>query len=115
MSISKNRRLKRARSRIKSKNKSARPIINVAISNKNISAQLIDCNNGNIIVSSTSINNSKVKKVTGIEAAKILGEDFSEKCSKKGVKDVVFNKGCRSYIGRIESFADSCRKFGLNF
>jgi len=115
MSITKNRRLKRVRSRIKYKNRSARPVINVTISNKNISAQLIDCDNGNIIVSSTSINNSKIKKVTGIEAANILGKEFSEECNKKGVKNVVFNKGCKSYIGRIESFANSCRKSGLNF
>jgi large subunit ribosomal protein L18 len=108
------RRLNRVRSKIKKYNHGNRPIIYINISNKNISAQLIDCDSANVLVHASSKSN-ETKKGSGIEIAEKIGELFAKKCIEKKIKDVVFDKGCKSYIGRVESFANSCRKAGLNF
>ena len=114
MNKSEIRRLKRVRSKVKKYNHGNRPIIYINISNKNISAQLIDSYSANVLVYISSIGDKKIKG-TGIEISKKIGGLFAKKCIDKKIKDVVFDKGSKSYIGRVKSFADSCRESGLNF
>ncbi len=111
------RRKNRIRNRVKSNNKSSRPRIAVFRSNKNFYAQLIDDNNGNVIVSCSSLSaKDKIKKEhKGVDIAKLVGEEFSRLCSAKKIEKVVFDKGAYLYNGRVKSFAQSCRGKGLKF
>lgn len=113
MNKTKIRRLNRNRSKVKSNNLANKPRVVVFVSNKNISAQLIDAN-GNVLQSYSSAHLSSFKG-TGVEKAQEVGKKFSEACLKADHKSVVFDKGARSYAGRVKSFAESCRNSGLNF
>ncbi len=108
------RRKFRVRNNLEQNNKSGRPRIVVSRSGKNIYAQLVDVN-GNVIGSYSTLNFLEVKKVTGIEKAKIVGKEFAKICIDKGVTQVIFDKGAYSYSGRVKTMAESCREAGLQF
>ena len=113
MNKTKIRRLKRNRSKIKNKNLDQKPRIVVFASNKNFSAQLIYYK-GDVLKSYSSINMPSFKG-TGIAKAEEVGKKFAEICLESNHKSVVFDKGAKSYAGRVETFAKSCRESGLNF
>ena len=110
---------KRHRSiRIKLAGTTEAPRLAVYRSTKHIYAQLIDDVNGVTIVSASSVDKD-LKETLGhggnIDAAKKIGETIAKKALKKGVKDVVFDRGGFLYHGRIAALADAAREAGLNF
>jgi large subunit ribosomal protein L18 len=44
-----------------------------------------------------------------------VGKAVAEAAIKKGVKDVVFDRGSYIYQGRVKALADAAREAGLNF
>ena len=106
----------RVRSNIKKRNRGQRSRISVFRSNKNIYVQLMGID-GNVIqsCSSTIFDEKDLKDKKGIDIAKIVGSKFAKDCIAKGVKEVVFDKGCYLYSGRVKAVADSCREAGLQF
>ena len=50
-----------------------------------------------------------------IDSAKSVGEVITKKALKKGVKNVVFDRGGFLYHGRIAALADAAREAGLKF
>ena len=83
-------------------------------SSRNISAQIIDDNNNNTLVSATSIKKNKSdlkKKDLSLHVAEIL----ANKALKKKITKVYFDRGRYKYHGRIKSFAEALRKGGLTF
>ena len=108
------RRKFRVRNNIAKCNKSLRPRIIVFRSNKNIAAQLVDVE-GKVLGAFSTANFDENKKITGIEKAKLVGENFAQICLKNGVKEVVFDKGAYIYNGRVKALAEACRKAGLQF
>lgn len=94
------------------------PRLAVYRSTKHIYAQLIDDVKGVTIVSASSVDKDlKAKLVHGgnIDSAKAVGEAIAKKALKKGVKNVVFDRGGFLYHGRIAALADAAREAGLNF
>lgn len=89
------------------------PRLNVFRSNKEIYAQVIDDVKGVTLVSSSSKN----LKVNGgnIEGAKAVGKDIAEKCKKKKIEKIVFDRGGYLYHGRVAALAASARENGLEF
>lgn len=55
------------------------------------------------------------QKLAKADRAAKLGEAFGKKAKDAKVSQVVFDRGGYAYIGRIKSFADGCRKAGLEF
>jgi large subunit ribosomal protein L18 len=108
------RRKFRVRNKIAASNKSNRPRISVARSNKNLQVQLIAVD-GNVICAFSSLKLDQNKKASGIEKAKEVGREFAKICLGKGVKEVVFDKGAYVYNGRVKALAESCREAGLQF
>ncbi len=108
------RRKFRTRNNIIKNNKSNRPRIVVSRSNKNIYAQLIDCE-GKVVVSYSTLVIKESKKVSGIEKAKSVGTEFAKLCLKNNIKEVVFDKGSYIYNGRVKAIAEACREGGLQF
>jgi large subunit ribosomal protein L18 len=95
-----------------------KPRLCVYRSLKNISAQIIDDAAQKTLLSvSTYDKEIKKAKTSGgnTAGAELLGRLLAEKSIKKGIKQVVFDRGGRKYHGRVKAFAESARKQGLVF
>lgn len=104
--------------RVKLSGTAESPRLAIYRSTKHIYAQLIDDVKGVTIVSASSIDKdlkSKLSHGGNIESAKAVGEAIAKKALKKGVKDVVFDRGGFLYHGRVAALADAAREAGLNF
>lgn len=104
--------------RVKLSGTTESPRLAIYRSTKHIYAQLIDDVKGVTIVSASSIDKdlkSKLNHGGNIESAKAVGEAIAKKALKKGVKDVVFDRGGFLYHGRVAALADAAREAGLNF
>lgn len=92
------------------------PRLNVFRSAKHITAQIIDDEAGNTLVSASTMDkNLKIANGGNIEAAKIVGEAIAKKAVKAGITKVVFDRGGYLYHGRVQALADSARENGLEF
>jgi len=108
------RRKFRVRNKIIKNNKTNRPRIVVSRSNVNIYAQLISVE-GKVLKSFSTLNFEENKKISGLEKAKLVGQEFAKLCLKDGIKEVVFDKGAYIYNGRVKVLAEACRAAGLQF
>jgi len=91
-----------------------RPRLSVHISNRHISAQIIDDSLHKTLVSSTTVNQKSVKG-TMTEQAAVVGQDIAKKAKALKVKTVAFDRGPKLYHGRVKALADAARKEGLEF
>jgi len=94
------------------------PRLSVFKSNKHVTLQLIDDQNGVTLVgfstNSTAVV-AQVKGKTATEAAKILGAEIAKAASEKGVTKAVFDRGGYRYHGVVRSAAEGAREGGLQF
>lgn len=90
-----------------------RPRLSVSVSNKHITAQLIDDETSKTIAYITTVGS----KATGTMTDKAVwtGESIAKKASSKKIKKVVFDRNGRLYHGRVKALADAARKSGLEF
>ena len=51
----------------------------------------------------------------GPEAAKKVGAMIAERALKKGIEEVVFDRGGYIYHGRVQALAEGAREGGLKF
>lgn len=109
-----NRSLRKNRVRSTVQGTTERPRLSVFISNRNVSAQIIDDTAGKTLVASTSVNS---KSATGSLAEKcaVVGADIAKKAQKAKVSKVVFDRNGRLYQKRLSAFADAARENGLEF
>ena len=84
------------------------PRLNVYRSNKNISVQLIDDQNG-VTLASASVNGKN------IEAATKVGEAIAKEAKKLKITKIVFDRSGYLYHGRVKALADAARENGLEF
>ena len=124
-----NQRHKRVRAKIKGKKD--RPRLCVFRSNTHIYAQLINDEEGKILVAASDLEIKKKLKtkkqktvkekkekelLTGKKIAAFqVGELIADKAIKKGIKEVVFDRGGYQYHGRVKALAEGARKGGLKF
>jgi len=85
------------------------------VSNKHVSAQLIDDDAHATIASVASSSIKGLDGKTMTEKAVIIGEEIAKKASSKKVKTVIFDRGAKKYHGRIKALADAARGKGLEF
>ncbi|MEM6413559.1 MAG: 50S ribosomal protein L18 [Pseudomonadota bacterium] len=107
----------RVRNRLK-KVAGDRPRLSVFRSSKNISAQIIDDQNGKTIASASSLDKdlrSSLKKGSDAAAAAEIGKLIAERAKKAGVSNVVFDRGGFIYHGRVKALAEAAREAGLEF
>ncbi len=92
------------------------PRLNVFRSAKHITVQIIDDEEGNTLVSASSMDKDlKLSNGGNVEAAKKVGESIAKKAKKAGIKKVVFDRGGYLYHGRVKALAESARENGLEF
>ena len=108
-----NLRLRKNRVRAKVTGTADRPRLTVTISNKHISAQIIDDVKMHTLVASTTVGTKQTGTVT--EQAAVIGVDIAKKALKAKITTVVFDRNGRRYAGRLSALADAARKEGLEF
>lgn len=114
--VSRNKMRKNRHDRVRSKiaGTPAIPRLCVYRSSKNISAQIIDDENGITLASASSLT-LKLANSGNIEAATKVGEAIADACKKAGIVKVVFDRGGYLYHGRVAALATAARNKGLEF
>ena len=106
-----NKSLRKNRVRAKVSGTAERPRLTVTISNKHVSAQLIDDVAARTLAASTTVG----QKATGSlkEQAAFVGTDIAKKAKKAKITKAVFDRNGRQYAGRLSALADAARNEGL--
>lgn len=108
----KDKRKKRVRAKL-----SDRPRLSVFRSLNYTYAQIVD--QGKVIAYARSQEVENPEKVEGLAGKSLLayhtGVLVAKKAKEKGISDVVFDRGCYAYHGRVKALAEGARKGGLNF
>lgn len=91
-----------------------RPRLSVHISNKHITAQVIDDTTHKTVAYVSTVG-TKAAKGTMTERAVWVGEEIAKKAKAAKVKAVVFDRGGHIYHGRVAALADAARNAGLEF
>jgi large subunit ribosomal protein L18 len=110
------RRHKRVRQRITGT--TARPRLNVFRSRGHIYAQIIDDTKGHTLAAASTLDaglRKSLKSTSTVDAAKAVGKLLADRAKTANVTAVVFDRGGRSYHGRIKALADASREGGLLF
>lgn len=114
MSRLNNLTLRKNRIRSKVSGTAERPRLSVFISNKNVTAQLIDdAAAGKTLAYATTVK-SDVKGSLSEKAAKI-GAEIADKAAAAKITAVVFDRNGRAYAGRLHALANAAREKGLKF
>lgn len=95
-----------------------RPRLAVFRSLNNMYAQMVDDMENKTLLTVSTLDKDlkgKLKNTANTEAAKTIGKVFAEKAMKKGVKEVVFDRGGYLYHGRVKALAEGAREGGLKF
>ena len=106
------RRKYRIRSRISGTTE--RPRLSVFISNRHVSAQIIDDTKQHTLAYATTVG-QKDPAGTMAEKAVWVGTEIAKKAKTAKVKTVVLDRGGRLYHGKVAALADAARKAGLEF
>ena len=108
-----NQGLRKARVRAKISGTATRPRLSISISNKHVSAQIIDDEHQHTLVASTTVGTKQTGTIT--EQAIFIGVDIAKKAKKAKINTVVFDRNGRLYAGRLNALAEAARKEGLEF
>ena len=96
-----------------------RPRLSVFRSNNHIYAQVIDDNAQKTICSASTVDKElreKTEKLTAnCNSSSIVGKLLANRAIKKGIKQVIFDRGGNLYHGRVKALADAAREAGLEF
>ena len=102
------------RVRAKVSGSTERPRLSVRISNRHISAQLIDDSKHSTIAYASTVG-AKAATGTMTEKAAWVGTEIAKKAKAAKVTAVVYDRGSHLYHGRVQALADAARKAGLEF
>lgn len=108
-----NRSLRAARVRAKVSGTTERPRLTVTISNKHVSAQLIDDIKQHTIAAATTVGSKQTGTMT--EQSAWVGSEIAKKAKKAKISAIVFDRNGRKYAQRLAALADAARKEGLEF
>lgn len=115
--ISKYNNAARRKNRVRTvvRGSSERPRLSVHISNRHVSAQIIDDSLHSTIVAVSTAVKTKIATGTLTEQAVWVGSEIAKKAKAKKLKKVAFDRGPRLYHGRVKALAEAARKEGLEF
>ena len=107
------RRHRRVRSKIHGT--AERPRLVVFRSNKGVSAQLVDDDNGRTLAAAGWLQLKKSFKGDKSAQAAEVGKLLAANAKKAGIEAVVFDRGGYLYHGRVKALAEGAREGGLDF
>jgi len=108
-----NKSLRKNRVRAKVVGTAERPRLTVTISNKHVSAQLIDDATQNTVAAATTVGTKSTGSLK--DQATTVGTSIAKKAKKAKVTTVVFDRNGRQYAGRLNALAEAARAEGLEF
>jgi large subunit ribosomal protein L18 len=114
--LDRKRRQKRVRNKVTGTQQ--RPRLNVYRTTDHIYTQIIDDENGNTLVSASTLENElkdKLANKSKKEQAFIVGEQIAKKAKKAKITKVVFDRAGYVFTGRVKEVAEGARKAGLEF
>ena len=112
----KGQRLKRhARVRGKISGTAEMPRLCVFRSENHIYAQIINDVEGKTLAAASTVEKAFEGNGSNVEAAKKIGALIAERALKKGIENVVFDRGGYIYHGRVQALAEGARESGLKF
>lgn len=106
------RRQNRVRATIKGN--STRPRLSVHITNKHVSAQVIDDSKQTTLASVSTVGKKDETRPMA-KRAEWVGAEIAKKAKAKKIKQVVHDRGPKLYHGRVKALADAARNEGLEF
>lgn len=115
IAVQQQRRAYRVRNAVRS---AGRLRLSVFRSNKHISAQIIDDEAGQTLVSASTCEaafRSSGKSGSSVEAATEIGKQLAQRAKDKGIAQVAFDRGSYRYHGRVAALANGAREGGLDF
>ena len=120
MKNKKNLRRAKIRRRVRAKisGTTERPRLSVYRSLKHIYLQIINDEVGETLVAAstkTAELQDQLKGKNYSERAAVVGKYIAEKAVEKNITQVVFDRGCYLYHGKVKSVADAAREGGLQF
>ena len=96
-----------------------RPRLAVYRSNNHIYAQVIDDDAQQTICSASTIDKELKEDLdklsSNCSSSSTVGKLLAKRAIKKGIKQVIFDRGGNLYHGRVKALADAARDAGLNF
>jgi large subunit ribosomal protein L18 len=105
---------RRRRVRAKVRGSAERPRLSVFRSNRGISAQLIDDDDGRTLAA-VVWTEQPLRALGRMDQARKAGELLAERAKAAGVEGIVFDRGGYRYHGRVRALADGAREGGLTF
>ena len=97
----------------------ARPRLSVYRSNNHIYAQVIDDNAQQTLCAASTIDKElkeeSDKLSSNCNSSSLVGKLLAKRAIKKGIKQVIFDRGGKIYHGRVKALAEAAREAGLNF
>lgn len=88
-----------------------RPRLSVSLSNRRVSAQIVNDENGTTLVAV----NSKLDSANLTNQAAAVGTEIATAAKGKKIKQVVLDRRGHRYHGRVKALAEAARKAGLEF
>ena len=101
---------KRVRSRIV--RQSEFPRLTVHRTNNHLYAQVIDDFKGQTLIAANDVTLGDTK-LNNTQRAASIGKDLAARMKKKKITQVVFDRGCYPYKGRIKALAEAVREAGI--
>ncbi|MCQ2576848.1 MAG: 50S ribosomal protein L18 [Treponema sp.] len=92
-----------------------RPRMTVTRSNKNLSVQVIDDDEGKTLASISTMEKEFASLKPNTEGAAKLGEALGARLKDKKITKVVFDRNGYLYHGVVKALADGARKAGIEF
>ena len=91
--------------------------LSISRSTRNISAQIIDDSKKVTLISASSIEKDikSGSKVNKTELSKIVAERLAKKAQEKKITKIFFDRSVYKYHGRVKIFAETLRKYGMEF
>jgi large subunit ribosomal protein L18 len=112
------RRRRHVRVRKRVHGTAARPRLCVFRSLSHIYAQVIDDESGQTLVAASDLEKEAQASANGTRKtgrAALVGRLVGQRALKKGIKELVFDRGGYKYHGRVKALAEAAREAGLKF
>lgn len=91
-----------------------RPRLHVSVTNKHVSAQVINDETGKTLVAVSTVG-KKMDGKTMTEKASWVGTEVAKKAKAKKISKVVYDRGAKLYHGRVKALAEAAREAGMEF
>jgi len=95
-----------------------KPRLSVFRSHQNIYAQIIDDTNCQTLVSCSTLDpeiKAELEYGRTCSASSLVGEKLAKRSLEKNITQIVFDRGCYLYHGRVKALANGARAGGLQF